>query len=86
MVEVMELREEVQAVEAVEQHTDHEVTLRLRPDASMSGLLGAMSSRLDVKYIRSEETTLHEIYLRTVGEDVAQTNGNGATDSLAEAK
>jgi hypothetical protein len=33
----------------------------------MSALLGAVAERVDVKYVRTEEATLHEIYLRTVG-------------------
>jgi ABC-2 type transport system ATP-binding protein len=59
------------AVDAVERHTDTEIALRLKPGASMSELLGAMSATLDVTYIRTEEITLHEIYLRTVEADVA---------------
>lgn len=64
----------IAAVEAVEPSAADEVTLRLKPDVSMSELLGAMSARLDVRYIRSEETTLHEIYLRTVEADVGPAN------------
>jgi ABC-2 type transport system ATP-binding protein len=58
----------IQAVDSIEQN-DGEVTIRLRPDASMSELLGAMSTRLNVKYIKTEQTSLHEIYLRTVEAD-----------------
>jgi ABC-2 type transport system ATP-binding protein len=58
------------AVEAVERHADREISIRLRAGASLSELLGAMSTRMEVKYIRSEETTLHEIYLRTVEADL----------------
>ena len=61
----------IPAVETVHRNTDSEISLALRPGASMSELLAAMSTRLDVKYIRSEETTLHEIYLRTVGVDTS---------------
>ena len=64
----------IDAVDAVERTADDEITLRLRPDVGMSALLGAMSAHLDVRYIRSEETTLHEIYLRTVGADVDDAN------------
>ena len=60
---------EVSAVDAVEHQTDSEVTVRLRPDVGMSALLGAVAERVDVKYVRTEEATLHEIYLRTVGAD-----------------
>jgi ABC-2 type transport system ATP-binding protein len=58
------------AVDALERKTDTEIALQLKPGASMSELLAAMGSQLDVRYIRSEETTLHEIYLRTVEADV----------------
>lgn len=60
----------VNAVDAVERSGDDEITLQLKPGVGMSELLGAMSAHLDVQYIRSEETTLHEIYLRTVEADV----------------
>jgi ABC-2 type transport system ATP-binding protein len=55
------------AVDAIERSAEHEIALTLKADASMSELLAAMGARMDVRYIRSEETTLHEIYLRTVG-------------------
>jgi len=61
--------EEIEAVEAVEGRSDGEIRLRLRPGASISALLRAVGERMEVKYVRSEAITLHEIYLRTVESD-----------------
>jgi ABC-2 type transport system ATP-binding protein len=63
--------EQVEAVEAVEGHTDGEIRLRLRQGAGISELLRAVGERMEVRYIRSEATTLHEIYVRTVEADLA---------------
>lgn len=63
--------EQLQAVDAVEDYTDGEIRLRLTAGASISELLRAVGERLDVKYVRSEATTLHEIYVRTVEKDMA---------------
>ena len=57
---------EISAVEAVEQNTGGEIRLRLKPGAGISELLTAIGSRMEVTHIRSEEATLHEIYVRTV--------------------
>lgn len=62
------------AVDAVARSAEDEITLQLKPGVGMSELLGAMAAHLDVKYIRTEETTLHEIYLRTVEADVDPAN------------
>ena len=59
------------AVEAIEDQTENEIRLRLRPGSTISDLLRDIGSRMEVKYIRSEETTLHEIYVRTVEGDAA---------------
>lgn len=60
------------AVEAVEDRTDSEIRLRLKAGASISELLRAVGERMDVAYVRSEATTLHEIYVRTVEQDLAE--------------
>lgn len=67
----------VAAVEAVEEQSDEEIRLRIRPDASLSELLRVVGERVDVRYVRSEATSLHEIYLRTV-------EGASATTAPAE--
>jgi len=65
------------AVEAVEDRSDTEIRIRLRPGAALSDLLRAVGERIDVSYIRSEETTLHEIYVRTVERDLAAPRAGG---------
>ena len=62
----------VESVEAVEEQSDHEIRLRIKPDASLSELLRVVGERVDVRYVRSEATSLHEIYLRTVEGDAAK--------------
>lgn len=61
----------ISAVEAVEDGTDSEVRLRLRPGTGISELLRVVGERMEVSYVRSEATTLHEIYVRTVETDLA---------------
>lgn len=61
----------IEAVEAVEEQSGGEIRLRLKTGANLSELLRAVGERMDVKYVRSEETTLHEIYVRTVEADRA---------------
>jgi ABC-2 type transport system ATP-binding protein len=62
--------ESIDAVEAVEAETDTEIRIRLRQGASISPLLCAIGERIDVRYVRSEATSLHEIYVRTVEADM----------------
>ena len=45
-----------------------EIALEVEPDAQLSALLEAIGSRLDVRDLRTETVTLHDIYIRTVGE------------------
>lgn len=65
----------MESVEAVEEETATEVRLRLRAGAPMSALLRAAGESLSVRYIRSEATTLHEIYVRTVEADLGSQAG-----------
>jgi ABC-2 type transport system ATP-binding protein len=71
--------EAVDAVDAVEKHEEGEIRLRLKPEASISSLLRAIGERIDVKYVRTEAITLHEIYVETVGADRA-----GSTDGATQ--
>ena len=54
-------------VEEVENHSDGEIRIRLKPDAGISPLLRSIGERIDVRYVRSEAVTLHEMYVETVG-------------------
>jgi ABC-2 type transport system ATP-binding protein len=60
---------EIDAVEAIEDQSAGEIRLRLKQGASISELLRAVGERMEVTYVRTEETTLHEIYVRTVEAD-----------------
>ena len=70
----------VEAVEMVEAVTPEEIRLRLRPGADLSALLRQVGERLQVRHVRGEATTLHEIYVRTVEADLATnpTDAGGA--------
>ena len=61
--------ETVAAVESVESSDASEMRLQLKPDVSISGLLTTLGERIDVRYIRSESVSLHEIYVKTVDPD-----------------
>lgn len=63
--------EQIEAVDAVEDRIDGEIRLRLKAGAGISELLRTIGERIDVRYVRSEATTLHEIYVRTVEKDMA---------------
>lgn len=45
-----------------------EVEVEIEPDAELSPLLEAIGRRLDVRDLRSRTVTLHDIYVRTVGD------------------
>lgn len=62
---------ELDAVEAIESHEGTEIRLRLKAGTGISELLRAVGDRMEVRYIRSEQTTLHEIYVRTVEADLS---------------
>ncbi len=64
-------------VESVED-TGSEIRLQLAPGANMSELLRLIGERIDVTYVKSEETTLHEIYLKTVEADAGSPVPDGA--------
>ena len=67
----------IDAVEAVEAQSDEEIAIRLKPGAGISELLKAVAERIQVKYVKSEATTLHEIYVRTVEADSVATAEKG---------
>jgi len=64
----------VAALPSVREVTHHEggaIGILLDPEASMSDLLQAIGSRLDVRDLAVESVTLHDIYVQTVGTDAA---------------
>ena len=67
----------ISAVEAVEGQSDEEISIRLKPEAGISELLKAVAERIEVKYVKSEATTLHEIYVRTVEADAVSKGEKG---------
>ena len=67
----------IEAVEAVEAQSAEEIAIRLRPGAGISELLKAVADRIEVKYVKSEATTLHEIYVRTVEADSVASGEKG---------
>ena len=60
---------QIAAVDAIESQTNEEISIRLKPGATISELLRLIGERVDVRYVKSVETTLHEIYVRTVEAD-----------------
>jgi len=57
------------AVERAEWTDNGGVTLFLREQQSLSPLLAALASKLHIEAVHSEEVSLHDIYVRRVGED-----------------
>lgn len=57
------------AVERFDNSKNGEIILILRQDKSLSGLLGKVSSNLKITSVRTEHTTLHDIYIEMVNKD-----------------
>ena len=57
----------------VERRGGGELALELEKDVSMSELLRMIGARLEVRGITTETLTLHDIYVRTVGETTVST-------------
>jgi ABC-2 type transport system ATP-binding protein len=55
------------SVERVTQSAESELTVILRPGASLSEILVRLGSSFDVKQIHSEELSLHDIFVSAVG-------------------
>jgi ABC-2 type transport system ATP-binding protein len=63
------------AVESVNQTAPFEVTLLVRQGASLSSLLVAAGSAMDIVDVQTERISLHEIYLQAVEGDTAKPAG-----------
>jgi hypothetical protein len=63
------------AVESVNQTAPFEVTLLVSQEASLSGLLVAAGSAMEIVDVQTERISLHEIYVQAVGEDTAAIDG-----------
>lgn len=63
----------VSGVKHVERRGGGELALGLEKDVSMSELLRMIGARLEVRGITTETLTLHDIYVRTVGETTVST-------------
>ena len=71
------------AVERIESALNGEVRLRLRPQAPLSALLRDAGARLDITSLHSEQVTLHDIYVETVGAALEPAAGE-ATETAVE--
>ena len=57
------------AIESVKQTAPSEVTLLVRQASSLSGLLVAAGSAMEIVDVQTERISLHEIYVQAVGGD-----------------
>jgi len=73
----------VAAIKSARQTAPFEVTLLAGPGASLSELLVAAGSEIEIVDIQNDRISLHEIYVQAVGRDVAQ-NGDDVTMNEAE--
>jgi ABC-2 type transport system ATP-binding protein len=62
-------------VQEATQADGEEVVVRYRADASLSDILAALGSRLNITGVLSEQASLHDIYVQAVGSD-AQPDAN----------
>jgi ABC-2 type transport system ATP-binding protein len=58
-----------EAVEKFDDSKNGEITIILRQNKSLSGLLGKVSSNLKITSVKTEHTTLHDIYIEMVNKD-----------------
>ena len=58
-------------VARVEPQDDGEIAVELREDASLSAFLGNVTRRYEIRAIRSEELSLHDVFVSRVGSDLA---------------
>ena len=65
-----------EAVERFDDSKNGKVILVLRQNKSLSDLLGEVSSNLKITSIKTEHTTLHDIYIEIVNKDKEVNNAN----------
>ena len=59
------------AVARVERRDDGELAIELRDGASLSAFLGHVARHYEIRAIRSEELSLHDVFVGRVGSDLA---------------
>lgn len=62
------------AVEAAERSTSGELAVELRGDQSLSPFLAAVAARHEIRSIRSEDVSLHDIFVQRVAGDKPSTS------------
>lgn len=69
------------AIESATQTGPFEVTLLVGREASLSGLLVAAGSTMEIVVVQTEQISLHEIYVQAVGADLADGAERAMKDS-----
>lgn len=64
-----------EAVERIENVNDGEIKIYIKHDKSLSGLLNKAASSLNITSVRTEQITLHDIFISNVIQDKEKNNG-----------
>jgi len=65
-----------EAVERIENNTNGEVKIFIKQNKSLSGLLSKAASNLKISSVKTDQMTLHDIFIDKVNQDKERTNGN----------
>lgn len=65
-----------EAVERVENNSEGEVKIFIKQNKSLSGLLNKAASNLNISSVKTEQITLHDIFIEKVNQDKEKNNGN----------
>jgi len=65
-----------EAVEKIENNTKGEVKIFIKQNKSLSGLLSKAASNLKISSVKTEQMTLHDIFIEKVNQDKERNNGN----------
>lgn len=64
-----------EAVERIENDSEGEVKIYIKHNKSLSGLLNKAASNLNITSVRTEQITLHDIFINNVIQDKEKSNG-----------
>lgn len=65
-----------EAVERIEYNTKGEVKIIIKQNKSLSGLLSKAASNLKISSVKTDQITLHDIFIEKVNQDKERNNGN----------
>jgi len=65
-----------EAVERIENNTKGEVKIFIKQNKSLSGLLSKAATNLKISSVKTDQITLHDVFIEKVNQDKERNNGN----------